>query len=82
MNTDLVHKAVSNFTPFCPANLIAKEGETDTVSVCNTLLSRYFFLGGKVEEVEREMVEGEGGKWGPNVSRTNFRAPYQFTSCL
>lgn len=53
-------QAVSNFTPFCPTNLIAKGGETDTVSACNTLLSGSFFPRGKVEEVEKGR-KGEAG---------------------
>lgn len=39
--TDLVHKAVSNFTPFCPTNLIASGGQSGHC-VQPLRLSRYF----------------------------------------
>lgn len=58
--TDLVHKAVSNFTPFCPTNLIASGGQSGhCVGVCAALLLlwRHFVSLREFKELKEEEKE-------------------------
>lgn len=61
--TDLVHKAVSNFTPFCPTNLIANGGQSGHfvgVSCAAPLLLWLYFVS------QSEFKDDRGGKRGPS----------------
>lgn len=56
--TDLVHKAVSNFTPFCPTNLIANGGQSGhcvgVLCAASLLLWLYFVSQREFKELKEE----------------------------